>query len=349
MEHRNAPGPATAVRQQISDGARLDGTYMIMNILATIVASYGLLADSAAVVIGAMVIALLLGPIMGVGLALVDGDAALLQRATTTEVVGVLLVLATAFLLGLLHPSIPAGKELLARTSPTFLDVMIAFSGGAAGAYAMVSPRLSAAFVGVAIATALVPPLSTCSLFLARGQPDLAAGAFLLAVTNMVAIQVAASVVLWCHGYRDILRNPAAARSVFVGHAVSFVVLLGLAGGLGLNLQQVTAKLWFEATVRTRLTHALQTSPGAHLDAIRVTQEAGTTIVRAVVRGPHPMTPQHVGVLEAQLPPSPEGTPLELRVRYGAVTVLNRAGELYTDEATVGPAAPQGPTTRPRP
>ena len=89
---------------------------------------------------------------------------------------------------------------MLERTSPNFFELMIALAGGAAGAYASISPRLSVAFVGVAIATALVPPLASCGLLLARGDFDLAEGAFLLAVMNIVAIQSRASFVMWVSG-----------------------------------------------------------------------------------------------------------------------------------------------------
>ncbi len=343
-EHRAAH--RDTIRHQIREGARLDFAYVFMNVLAATVACYGLLADSAAVVIGAMVIAMLLGPIIGIGLALVDGDAALLRKGSVTVICGVLVVLVTAFVVGLLHRMIPAGKELLSRTSPNLFDLMIALGGGAAGAYAMISPRLSTAFVGVAIATALVPPLATASIFLARGQAPLAVGAFLLAVTNMVAIQVAASVVLWCHGYQDVLRRRNRTPSVLAGDAVSVAVLLALAVVLGLNLHHLTRQLLFEATTRARLAQALGAVPGSYLAEVRISREPAATIVRAVVRGPQAVTADQVGAMETQLPPPLDGTRLELRIRYVYATVLTRKGPLYTDE-TDAAATSYGPSQSP--
>ncbi len=193
-----------AVRKDIHDNAVFSTAFLTMNALATVVACYGLLEDSAAVVIGAMVIATLLGPITGFALALVDGDNGLLRKALLAEASGVVLVLCMALLIGVIHRDAPLTREILARTRPTLLDVIIALAGGAAGAYASASPRLSAGLVGVAIATALVPPLSACGICLGRGEADLGCGAFVLFVTNLVAIQFASSVVLCLCGFNKL-------------------------------------------------------------------------------------------------------------------------------------------------
>src|SRR3974390_695340 len=103
-------------RKVVRFSASLTPTYAVMNMLATIIACYGLLADSTAGVIGAMVIAMLLGPIAGVSLALVDYALPLLKRSLGAELVGVAIVIGTAFIIGLLHRDIPVGQEILART-----------------------------------------------------------------------------------------------------------------------------------------------------------------------------------------------------------------------------------------
>ena len=190
------------VRANIDSNSRFDSAYIIMNGLATVVACYGLFENSAAVVIGAMIIAMLLGPIAGVSLGLVDRNNALVWKALPTLLGGFLVVYGTAFVLGLIHRDLSLTDEIYARTAPNLMDLLIALGGGAAGAFSMISPRLSVAFVGVAIATALVPPLSASAICLARGEYELALGALLLAFTNIVGIQVAGSVVMWLGGYR---------------------------------------------------------------------------------------------------------------------------------------------------
>jgi len=111
------------VRQDIRSGAVCDVPYISMNVLAAVIACYGLLANSPAVVIGAMIVAMLLGPIMGAALALVDSDMALLRSALFTLIGGALAVMITASVLGLIHRDIPITNEIMARTSPNLLEM----------------------------------------------------------------------------------------------------------------------------------------------------------------------------------------------------------------------------------
>jgi uncharacterized hydrophobic protein (TIGR00271 family) len=152
-----------AIRESIRKGAKFDKAHLLMNVLAATIASYGLFVNSPAVVIGAMIIGMLLGPIAGVSLALVDSDIKFLIRSLSSLLAGVTGVMVTAFILGTIHKEIPITDEIMALTSPNLLDLMIALAGGAAGAYATVSPRLSIAFVGVAVTTAVFSQYSVCT------------------------------------------------------------------------------------------------------------------------------------------------------------------------------------------
>jgi uncharacterized hydrophobic protein (TIGR00271 family) len=317
------------IRAAIKAGASFTVTYGAMNVLATIIACYGLLVDSTAGIIGAMVIALLLGPIAGVGLALVDGNRALLEKALLAELGGVLLVMGTAWLIGLTHRDMPLGRELLARTTPGFADLMIALAGGAAAAIASIARGVAMSLVGVAIATALVPPLSTCSMLLARGAYALAWGAFLLAFTNMVAIQFAVSVVFWVSGYSEMARDLAAGHRVFLRNLVSLVLLISLAVVLGLSTHRTAATLLFEAKAHKLLESAVQNYPGAYLAEVRFGRGTGRTIVRAVVRSPRAFSPQDVAAMERRLPQPPDGSKVELRVRHVPTEVMTGEGPLF--------------------
>jgi len=188
-------------RITISEGASFDRPFVLSNLAATVIANGGLLGNSAATIIGAMLIAMLMGPIMGIGLALVDFDTRLLWRSLLTLTGGTLMVLGLSVLCGMLTLHISPGSEMLSRTSPRLLDLIVALASGAICAYAVSTPRLNAAIFGVAIAVALVPPLATAGLFVARAEWDLAGGAFLLAFVNMVAIQVGTSITLWLRGF----------------------------------------------------------------------------------------------------------------------------------------------------
>jgi uncharacterized hydrophobic protein (TIGR00271 family) len=335
-EVMTVPGPEgqrrETVREGIRKGATFSGAHLLMNVLAATIASYGLFANSPAVVIGAMIVAMLLGPIAGVSLALVDSDMKFLVKSLLTLLAGIIAVTVAALIIGTIHKDIPITNEIMARTAPNLLDLIIALAGGAAGAYATVSPDLNVAFVGVAIATALVPPLSAASILFARGEVDLALGALLLAFANIVAIQFAFSVVLWFAGFRRTTRSSGLSVLALVKRdIVSISILLVLAVVLTVNLQRVVARQLYETNTRFTLHQEVNASVGSYLAEVRFETVPGITIVRALVRGPSPPAAAQVAAMEAQLPSPPDGTTVELRIRFVETTITNRNGPMYSD------------------
>jgi uncharacterized hydrophobic protein (TIGR00271 family) len=324
--------PHQSHRQAIRDGAKFDSAYVLMNILSAVIASYGLLENSPAVVIGAMIIAMLLGPIAGTALALVDGDTAGLARSASSLVGGIAVVLLTGLIIGFIHSDIPITDEIASRTTPNLMDLMIALAGGAAGAYATVSNRLSVAFVGVAIATALVPPICSGSILLARGEFALSGGAYLLALTNIVAIQVAFSVVLWLRGFRQVSEVEGLNIGVFLRrNLVSVVVLVVLAVVLTENLKTAVAKQLFEGAIRHTLRKVIAKTPGSQLADVRLQAGEKATIIRAVIRGPREPSISDVAAFAAALPRAPDGSKLELRVRFVQTVTVTPQGILFAD------------------
>lgn len=316
--------------QSIEDNSSLTTPYLVMNALATIVACYGLIADSTAVVIGAMIIAMLLGPIVGVAMGLVEGNNKLLSEAILAEVAGVAIVLVIAAIIGKIHEDVPLGNEIFSRTRPNILDLAIALAGGAAGAYATISPKLSVGLVGVAISTALVPPLSTCSILLVRGETQLATGAFLLFFANLVAIQVASSVVLWLHGYHKITNSDPELKPLLLRNTVSFALLISLVGLLGLNFQTSLAKQHFEQNVRKEITKSISGFPSTFVTDVRFTKDDNKNLITTVLTTPIIITPKSVATLEAKLSKLTDQS-LELIVRSVSTRVINKSGYIYDD------------------
>ena len=156
--------------EQISSGVSFRGANLWVLIFAIFIASLGLNVNSTAVIIGAMLISPLMGPIVGMGLAVGTNDLSLLKRAGKNFGVATLISVLTATIYFLLTPLSEAQSELLARTSPTLYDVLIAFCGGAAGIIALCTRGKGNVIPGVAIATALMPPLCTAGFGLATGH-----------------------------------------------------------------------------------------------------------------------------------------------------------------------------------
>lgn len=148
------------VYAEITLGSEPRVSFYTMAVLSTIIAVFGLLSNSTAVVIGAMLVAPLMTPILGITLSLTSGDSSLLGRATVAEILGIMLSVGLGFIVGSFIEDVELGSEILSRTRPMLFDIVVAIAAGLAGAYSMVDERLNAALPGVAIATSLVPPLT---------------------------------------------------------------------------------------------------------------------------------------------------------------------------------------------
>lgn len=180
----------------IDNGVVFRGTNLWILIFAIFVASLGLNVNSTAVIIGAMLISPLMGPIMGIGLGMGINDIALLRKAIYNFSVATVVALITSTVFFLISPLSDAHSEILARTSPNIYDVLIALFGGLAGILATSSKQKGNVIPGVAIATALMPPLCTAGYGLATLQFSFFLGAFYLFIINTVFIALATFVMV---------------------------------------------------------------------------------------------------------------------------------------------------------
>ncbi len=217
-----------ALVERVQSNSRWDFDFVSLMCLSTLIASFGLVQNSAAVVIGAMLVAPLMTPLLGTGLALVQGNLRLIRNAVRSVALGFLLAFCIAYVVGALVPDllVPT-EEMLARGSPRMLDLGVAFFSGVAAAYATSRPGLSGALPGVAIAAALVPPVSTIGLAVSLGAREVAGGAALLFLTNIVAIVIGASFSLWAVGLR-VAHQHGRARRWTLRVALLLVVAAGL-------------------------------------------------------------------------------------------------------------------------
>jgi uncharacterized hydrophobic protein (TIGR00271 family) len=217
----------TDLVERIQSNSQWNFDFILLISLSTLIASWGLLDDSAAVIIGAMLVAPLMTPLLGLGLAISQGNPRLARMTLKTVSLGFMVAFSLAVLVGLLSGSLQeTTSEMEARDWPKLLDLGVAFFAGVAAAYASGRPGLLAALPGVAIAAALLPPIATSGLALSIGHFELAIGAALLFAVNVVGIIVASAIALWAVGIHYLRKRTTTAR--FVGGALAIASIVAL-------------------------------------------------------------------------------------------------------------------------
>ncbi|NCA71140.1 MAG: TIGR00341 family protein [Sphingobacteriia bacterium] len=186
---------------QITKGAQLDTNFLVLTVLSTLVAAIGLVENNVAVVIGAMVIAPLLGPNIALAFATSLGDKALTWKAAKTNGVGLGLAILLSGLIAVLLPLDLASPELLARTDVDLSGVVLGLTSGAAAVLSLTT-GLSSTLVGVMVAVALLPPAATLGMMLVSARWELALGAALLLIVNIVCVLLSAKLVFLLKGVR---------------------------------------------------------------------------------------------------------------------------------------------------
>lgn len=260
---------------RLQAGARWNVDFTMMICLSTAIASLGLIQNSTAVVIGAMVVAPLMTPLIGAGLGLVQGNLLFFRDSLKAMGFGIFASLVISIFFGFVVPLEELTPELLARGAPTLIDLVVAFLSGVAAAYALARPSLLGAMAGVAIAAALVPPLATVGIAFAEFRWDITEGAAILFLTNLVAIILGAASIyrlLGIQGSRLGTRLP-----VWVRRTVIFLILMSvfLTAPLGIDL----ARQLREGQTRP---YTLPVSKAVHRAIIeRVHQEYGVTFITA--------------------------------------------------------------------
>jgi len=261
--------------------------YVVLIIISALLATFGLLLDSAAVIIGAMLVAPLMQPISAFSVGLTTGQLPLMRRAILTLVVGVLTALAASFVVGSLVLVETPTREMLSRGSPSLLDAGVALASGFVGAYAIARKDIPAALAGVAIAAALMPPVCTVGLAVAFGETDLAMGSLLLFLVNIAYIGFAAWVVFFWLGLRP--RDQERSKlGLFVSSLMVVVVILAVFLGLRGLRNQASDTLTIEH-------HLEELFAPAEVVAIDLDQQRGGTLgIIATLRAQNPPSRWHI-------------------------------------------------------
>lgn len=254
---------------RIRRSARPDKDFFVLIALSAMIAALGLIVNSPAVVIGAMLVAPLMSPIVGTGLAAVLGDVRFMRLSLGAVLRGVLLAIVVGAVAGLVHLGKPLTPEILARTEPSLLDLGIALFSGMAGAYSLSHFSAAAsALPGVAIAAALVPPLAAAGITLTTGHFRESFGALLLFATNLVSISCATAIVFLILGFRPTpaqkARREIQARSVRLALALLALITVLLAW----FTYQLTQESLAETYIREVVTQSVTEITGARIASL---------------------------------------------------------------------------------
>ena len=211
-------------------GANPSLSYYVMLFISGVIATLGLLAGSTAAIIGAMIVAPLMGPIVAMAFAITMGNRRLFKQSGLSVLTGSLMTVLTAYLISELLGITTMNSEILQRTQPTLIDLVIGLAAGAAGSFAKTRREIADALPGVAIAVALVPPLGVIGIGLALGSQTVTIGSTLLFLTNLGGIILSSGLVFIWQGYGSVRR----AKKGLTASTI-MVILLGIPLGISLR------------------------------------------------------------------------------------------------------------------
>ncbi|MCF2972416.1 DUF389 domain-containing protein [Synechococcus sp. Nb3U1] len=271
--------------------SRLSLNYLILVIGSCVIATLGLMANSPAVIIGAMIVAPLMLPIRGMAMGALEGNLVLFRTGILSIIVGTGIGVGVSFLLGRLVGLPEWGSEVLARTQPNLLDLGVALAAGGIGAFARVRKEISDSLAGVAIAVALMPPVCVIGLGLAHADWSTSLGATLLYATNLLGIALACMVTFLAMGYAP-LHKARSALSWMLGLVLLLVVPLGA----GMTRLVYQARL--EAALRSALLNKTITFQRVTLVRSDFNWVVYPPEVVLSVRADEPITPRQVTLLE---------------------------------------------------
>ncbi|HEC24040.1 MAG TPA: TIGR00341 family protein, partial [Chloroflexi bacterium] len=288
------------VFQRMRRAARPNINYFVLIALSAIIATLGLLLNSPAVIIGAMLVAPLMSPIVAIATGVVFGDVRVLRDATTSTIQGVLAAIFLATLTSLISPLAVATPEILARTRPNLLDLGVALASGLAGAYAIARKEVGEALPGVAIAAALMPPVCTIGIGIALGSAPIAFGALLLFAANLVAITFSSVLVFLLLGIRP-PRQPDRQRRLRQGLIISVVSLLVISIPLGFILFQAVQQDRIRGQALTIVQETAEEWGAAELVDFNVEQTWREVTISGTLYATHDITDADLQALKDEL------------------------------------------------
>ncbi|MEM9447339.1 MAG: DUF389 domain-containing protein [Cyanobacteria bacterium P01_E01_bin.6] len=279
------------LQQSLEAEAEIDPTYLVLIIGSCAIATFGLLSNSAAVIIGAMIIAPLMLPIRCLAFGALEGEPTAIRKGAIALLLGTGIAICMAYLLGELAGIANYGQEVWARSQPNLLDLGVAITAGGISGFAKVQPKISSALAGTAIAVALMPPICVVGLGLAAGDWPLSQGAGLLYLTNLLGITLSCMLAFLSTGYTPLLK---ARRGLTAAAIATSILLLPL----GISFFRLVLHTQLEASLKSALVNRTITFQRVELISIDTNWVTNPPQVRLFVATAEPVTPKQVRLLE---------------------------------------------------
>ncbi len=285
------PQSLERIQLELLEESNLDINYLVLILGSCVIATLGLLSNSVAVIIGAMIVAPLMLPIRGLAFGALEGHVVLVRKGLSAIAVGTFLAIVLAVLLGSLIRLPEFGSEVIARSKPTLLDLGIAVAAGGISGFAKVQPKVSATLAGTAIAVALMPPICVIGLALSQGNWSLSLGATLLYLTNLLGITLSCMLTFLIAGYTPLHRAHKALTWTLVFTAILVIPL-------GVSFVELIKQARLEASLKKALLNRTITFQRVVLMKSDANWLTKPPEVRLNVRSSEPLTPKQVRLLE---------------------------------------------------
>jgi len=285
------PACLQRLQAELEEESTLDSSYLMLIVCSCAIATFGLLANSTAVIIGAMIIAPLMLPIRGLAFGALEGNVSLFRKGFIAVAVGTLLAVVLAGGLGLLVGIASFDSEILSRSKPTLLDLGIAIAAGSISGYAKIQPKISGSLAGTAIAVALMPPICVVGLGMAQGDWSLSLGAGLLYLTNLLGITLSCMLAFLLAGYTPFEQ---ARKALTWAIALTSILLLPL----GISFIELVRQTQLENSLQKALVNRTITFQRMELLKTHTDWLTQPPQVRLSVHSQEPITPKQVQLLE---------------------------------------------------
>ncbi|MBT5338820.1 TIGR00341 family protein [Candidatus Falkowbacteria bacterium] len=318
------------VFEQINENAKGDFDFYVMTLFAGIIIALGIVIDSAAVVIGGMLLAPLVWPILGMALGVTMGRSHILRTSLMTILKSTLVIVIFSILVGLIAPEVVIeSKEFLSRTQPTLLELLIALAAGFVGAFIIAYPKMGSAISGVVVAAAIVPPVATVGLSLARGEFDAAAGAFLLYLSNLIAITFAATILFLISNFSTSSAQAEEKRKS--GFRWSLLLLIVIIVPLVLITKQTALTVKQSKAVKDVVVSSLQ---NVAVSSLKIDQKNDILVANLTVQAKEGITEDEVEAMENILTKRLKETVILNVTVVPTLEVGRKLSDLWKDDET---------------